>query len=212
MSKFDINQIKCLFNHRFGVIALLASFIMMMPGFAKAEEHEEEGLDVKEIIFEHLGDGYGWEVPFSHTRRIPLPVIVRSQDGNWFTFSSADLTELVVEKNAKTGKTHEVRRPVIKTIERNGKTYQFILAEEGDHKDKVVEIFPMSNDEISELNSEFGVNKNAVDQDGDAAPEVADYVLYDGKYYKQSRPFDISITKNVAALFITVLIVIAMVF
>ena len=30
----------------------------------------------KDIIFEHLGDGYGWEVPFDHHHRIPLPVIL----------------------------------------------------------------------------------------------------------------------------------------
>ena len=33
-------------------------------------------LNPKETIFEHLGDAYGWEVPFNHSVRIPLPIIV----------------------------------------------------------------------------------------------------------------------------------------
>jgi F-type H+-transporting ATPase subunit a len=51
----------------------------------------ENTLDPKEIIFEHLGDGYGWEVPFNHHHRIPLPVIVLGQDG-LHIFSSARVT------------------------------------------------------------------------------------------------------------------------
>ena len=36
---------------------------------ATEEATEKETPDLKEIIFEHLGDGYGWEVPFSHHKR-----------------------------------------------------------------------------------------------------------------------------------------------
>ena len=50
---------------------------------------EEKKIDPKEIIFEHLGDGYGWEVPFCHDVRIPLPVIVRDYQGDWHCFSSS---------------------------------------------------------------------------------------------------------------------------
>ena len=60
---------------------------------AQAEEaesrSEEKKIDPKEIIFEHLGDGYGWEVPFCHDVRIPLPVIVRDYQGDWHCFSSS---------------------------------------------------------------------------------------------------------------------------
>lgn len=49
-------------------------------------------LNLKEIIFEHLGDAYGWEVPFSHEHRIPLPVIVADNAGGWHIFSSARVT------------------------------------------------------------------------------------------------------------------------
>lgn len=50
---------------------------------------EEEAFNPKEAIFEHLLDAYGWELPFSHTHRIPLPVIVRDYKGDWSLFSSS---------------------------------------------------------------------------------------------------------------------------
>ena len=211
-SKFKIFDFSSRGMRKFPVAALLV-FSMLLPFAAKAEDKEEQAeLDVKEIIFEHLGDGYGWEVPFSHTKRIPLPVIVRAQDGKWFTFSSADLTELVEETDHKTGKTHEARHPRIKTVEKDGKTYYFILAEEGAHKDKVVQVFPLSEAEQKELKSKFSALEDGTAQDDLAAPEVDNYVLYDGDYYRQYRPWDISITKNVAAIFIALIIVLAMVF
>ena len=110
------------------------------------EETHEEKLDLKETIFEHLGDGYGWEVPFNHHKRIPLPVIVWGRDG-LHVFSSARVTagQPYTDGNAT-----------------------FRIATEGDYKGKVVEI----------------VN---------------------GKEYK---PWDLSITKNVCAIFIACIIVI----
>ena len=59
---------------------------------ARASEGESDGsVDAKGIIFDHLGDRYGWEVPFNHHASIPLPIIVRSQSGEWHIFSSARL-------------------------------------------------------------------------------------------------------------------------
>lgn len=106
---------------------------------------EEEKPNLKEVIFEHLGDGYGWEVPFNHHKRIPLPVIVWGKDG-LHVFSSSRVT--------------------------HGQTYTdgnatFRIATEGDYKGKIVEIV-------------------------------------DGKEYK---PWDVSITKNVCAIFIAMIIV-----
>ncbi len=116
---------------------------------AASADHEggSQEIDPQEIIFEHLGDGYGWEVPFNHHKRIPLPVILFGSDG-FHIFSSAHIQD--------------------------GKPYKdgnltFQLAPDGDFKGKVIEIAP------------------------------------DGKI---SRPFDISITKNVLALFISVILVI----
>ena len=60
----------------------------------KAEENHDEGeFNVKEVIFEHLTDNYSWELPFSHTQRLYLPVIVRDTKGEWHIFSSKHLTE-----------------------------------------------------------------------------------------------------------------------
>lgn len=109
-------------------------------------EKEESAINPKEIIFEHLGDGYGWEVPFNHHIRIPLPVIVWGTDG-LHIFSSSRLThgEQYVDGNA---------------------TFK-IAGHESKYKGKVVEIV-------------------------------------DGK---EIKPWDFSITKNVCALFITIILV-----
>ena len=112
---------------------------------ATEEATEKETPDLKEIIFEHLGDGYGWEVPFNHHKRMPLPVIVWGKDG-LHVFSSSRVTggEPYRDGNAT-----------------------FMIAKEGDYKGKIVEIV-------------------------------------DGKEYK---PWDLSITKNVCAIFIACIIV-----
>lgn len=83
-----------------------------------AEETDEHKFDIKETIFEHLGDGYGWEVPFNHHKRIPLPVIVWGKDG-LHIFSSSRVThgEEYVDGDAT-----------------------FKIATEGDYKGKLVEI------------------------------------------------------------------------
>lgn len=123
---------------------------LVTPGEAevKAVEAEQKAeFDAKETIFEHLGDGYGWEVPFNHHKRMPLPVIVWGK-GGFHIFSSARVEH---------GKEYTV----------DGVTYR-IAGKDSPYKGKVVEII-------------------------------------DGKEYK---PYDISITKNVLALFITMLLVI----
>ncbi len=163
-------------SKRISTLALLLALVAAFPFAMSASGHDDGGeLDVKEIIFEHLGDGYGWEVPFAHVYRIPLPVIVKSEDGKWFCFSSDDLTEIEVTENKETGKVTKHLVPVVKIIKKDGKEYRFTLAKEGDHKDKVVELIP------------------------------------DGNGYREYRPLDISITKNVAALFIATILVTAMV-
>ncbi len=178
---------------------------------ARAEESDKEKqLDVKELIFEHLGDGYGWEVPFSHAYRIPLPVIVRAEDGSWHCFSSAGLTRVEKHHDAN-GKTTAHAEAVIKTIDNDGKQYQFLIAHTSKHKDKVVQIFPLTPHDEKDLEAKLG--SIAADQkSGIAAPVVDGYVYYDGKYWREYRPLDLSITKNVCALFITVILVLLMVF
>lgn len=109
-----------------------------------SSEGGEEDLAIKEIIFHHLGDGYGWEVPFSHHHRIPLPIIVKDCNGEWHCFSSARVL--------------------------HGETYEgfYIAGHDSEYSGKVV-------------------SKDA-----------------SGKEY---RPTDFSITKNVLALFISMIVV-----
>ena len=75
-------------------ILILMMFVIaaVMPVRISASASGDEGkVNPKEIIFEHLGDGYGWEVPFNHHKRIPLPVIVWGSDG-LHVFSSSRVT------------------------------------------------------------------------------------------------------------------------
>lgn len=129
-------------------VFLLGAFSLFAAsdGTAAPDSSAHEKLNPKEIIFEHLGDAYGWEVPFDHHHRIPLPIIVYGTNG-FHCFSSAHITGGDVYDD-------------------NGTL--FCLAPYGSpHEGKVVE-------------------------------------LVDGK---EIRPVDISITKNVAALFVSVLLV-----
>lgn len=171
-----------------------------------AQAPEEEKLDVKEVIFHHLGDGYGWEVPFSHVYRIPLPVIVKAEDGKWFCFSSAKLTEVTVTEDLATGHKTKSLEPVIHEVERDGKTYRFYLAHVSEHKNKVVEIFPLTETQQAEAHKQ--ASEIYKEKGGDANHVVVPgYVLIGHDYYREYRTFDISITKNVLALFIAALLV-----
>lgn len=208
MSKFDIVPVGV---HRGSRFCLLTAFVVVLAMLLPLSVHaagggeEEATLDVKGIMFEHLGDAYGWEVPFSHTDRIPLPVIVRADDHSWHCFSSADLTETVEYDG------HRALEPVVKQIGKDGKNYCFLIAHVSTHKDKVVQIFPLSEVEQVELESKLAeVSKS--DSGQLAAPVIDGYVYYDGQYYREYRPLDLSITKNVAALFIVLLLVMLMVF
>lgn len=131
---------------------ILAAIFALMPVQLRAVGHEggeQGGIDPKEIIFEHLGDGYGWEVPFDHHHRIPLPCIVWGSDG-LHVFSSARITG---------GEPY-----------RDGNVTFVLAGKDSKYEGKIVEIAP------------------------------------DGA---ESRPFDLSITKNVCALFISVILVVA---
>jgi F-type H+-transporting ATPase subunit a len=123
--------------------------------FAADDSGEESKVNPKEIIFEHLGDAYGWEVPFTHDVRIPLPVIVRDYEGKWHCFSSARI--------------------------QHGESYDGFCLGSKDSKwhNKVIGFRPVTED---------------------------------GKTIMQEyRPLDLSITKNVLAVFITVILVMWMI-
>ncbi len=138
---------------RFFLILSLILAAAVAPAQASASEHGDsaKAINPKEIIFEHLGDGYGWEVPFSHTKRIPLPCIVFAKDGSLHCFMSSDVQH---------GEVYTAKDGARFTISGYGMP----------HQGKIVQILP------------------------------------DGEYY---RPWDISITKNVAALLVSVIVVAA---
>ncbi len=131
-------------------VRVIMAIAMALPVVAAASTNTENSgaaINPKEIIFEHLGDGYGWEVPFNHHMRMPLPVIVWGKDGlHCFMSSKIDHGQTYTDGSA---------------------TFK-IAGKDSPYKGKIVEII-------------------------------------DGKEYK---PWDFSITKNVCALFITVILVI----
>lgn len=132
-----------------GLLILTMIFtVVLAPVKTFASDHgdSEGNVDPKEIIFHHLGDAYGWEVPFNHHLRIPLPIILIGNDGlHCFLSSKIEHGQIYSDGDA-----------------------QFKIAEENSpYKGKVVQIMP------------------------------------DGSEYK---PWDISITKNVCAVFITAIL------
>ena len=100
------------------IIGILIGALIAL-GYYSAAHHRAQGesheLNPKETIFEHLGDAYGWEVPFNHSARIPLPIIVKGQDG-WHCFMSSRVTD---------GQTYEGYR-ISQSEEHHGKVVQVL--------------------------------------------------------------------------------------
>ena len=100
------------------IIGILIGALIAL-GYYSAAHHRAQGesheLNPKETIFEHLGDAYGWEVPFNHNARIPLPIIVKGQDG-WHCFMSSRVTD---------GHTYEGYR-ISQSEEHHGKVVQVL--------------------------------------------------------------------------------------
>ena len=69
-----------------------ASYAADAPG---AQPEEKETVDVKGILFGHVGDTYGWHITsWGDTHlTIPLPIIVRSETTGWHAFLSSRLEE-----------------------------------------------------------------------------------------------------------------------
>ncbi len=127
------------------ILTMIVALVMPVQAIASGHGEESGKLDPKAVLFDHLGDAYGWEVPFNHHVRIPLPIIVIASDG-LHVFSSSRIAhgETYVDGNAT-----------------------FVVPESGDNAGRVVEI--VNNAEV--------------------------------------KPIDLSITKNVMAILITVVLV-----
>ena len=57
---------------------------------AAAQGGSGETVDVKGIVFGHIGDSYEWHITSWNGRElsVPLPVILRSETGRWDVFMS----------------------------------------------------------------------------------------------------------------------------
>ena len=108
------------------IVLAIMSLALPMRVAAAAEEapldslvEKDAKIDAQGIIFDHLGDRYGWEVPFNHHKSIPLPVIVWGSDGLHVFLSS----------RIEHGKVY-----------RDGNTEFKVAGADSPHKGKVVEI------------------------------------------------------------------------
>ncbi|MCH5233435.1 MAG: F0F1 ATP synthase subunit A [Muribaculaceae bacterium] len=126
-------------------------------------------------------------------------------------FSSGRLIKYVENLDTVTGKVIMEAEPEIVTIQKNGKEYQWLLAHVSKHKNKVVQIFPVSDAEQAELKLQASHDPEFTGDMNSADVVIDGYVGYEGKYYKEYKPHDVSITKNVLALLIAAIIVTAMV-
>ena len=75
------------------IIIILSLLVFPATAFAAGQD-EEEPLDVKTMLFEHIGDSYQWHITRIGDKDIsvPLPVIVKSSTG-WHCFLSSRLEE-----------------------------------------------------------------------------------------------------------------------
>ena len=122
-------------------IVALVILALMAWGYAESAAHHGHGdakVNPKETIFEHLGDTYGWEVPFSHTKKISLPIIAFAKGGGLHCFMSSRVT--------------------------GGDTWQdgdasFKIPHEGDYKGKLVQVL----DDGTEYRPwDFSITKNVL--------------------------------------------------
>ena len=102
-----------------------------LDSLTQREEQEVKSFDPKKLIFEHLGDEYGWTIVGKIA--LPLPVIVRDNQGMWHLFSSSRLAN----KNVYEG---------------------FYIAHEGKYEGKIVATDSMGNEYRP---YDFSITKNA---------------------------------------------------
>ncbi len=91
--RIDMNRLK---YTRCRLLLMLLAVAWMIPLPVQANESQEvaeEKVDVKEIVFGHIGDAYEWHITTwgEHHVTIPLPVIVYSQATGWHAFLSSKL-------------------------------------------------------------------------------------------------------------------------
>lgn len=95
---------------------LLGGFALQAGEHGAAQGQQEDEVDVKGIVFGHIGDSYEWHITdIGHTHvTIPLPVIIYSRVSGWHVFMSSKISH---------GHIHD----------------GFYVAESGSHEGKIVE-------------------------------------------------------------------------
>lgn len=103
----------------FGILLVILCFLGVAAFTSHSESEAKEELNIKEMIFGHIGDAYNWHITTIGEKHIsiPLPCIVKGQNG-WNFFCSSKLG-------------HEGHY-----VEYNGYT----IAEEGDNAGKIIEV------------------------------------------------------------------------
>lgn len=79
-----------------GIFLVLVSVCMPAPVWAQEPtDQQADQVDVKSVVFGHIGDSYEWHITdIGQTAiRIPLPVIVYSSQSGWHTFLSSRIEE-----------------------------------------------------------------------------------------------------------------------
>lgn len=128
------------------ITAIVALVILglMAWGYAQSAHHSQHGhqskVNPKETIFEHLGDAYGWEVPFSHSARIPLPIIAFDKEGGLHCFMSSKVTG---------GDTYQA----------GNATFKISTNEDGGYKGKLVQVM---SDGSEYRPWDFSITKNVL--------------------------------------------------
>jgi len=91
-------------------LMLFVSFIAAFASIAPKSEEAKKPFDAREFIFGHVSDSYSWHITsIGHKHiNIPLPIIVKSQNGSWHVFMSSKLNEGAEHKGFILGENGKV--------------------------------------------------------------------------------------------------------
>lgn len=149
------------------VLLFISMFWAATPSYAAAAHDESlDGhldLNVKELILDHLADAYEWHITTVGDNHIsiPLPVIVKSENGGWHLFSSSKFHHGAEEYEG------------------------FYIAKDGDYKGKIVE----KNSIGEEVRPwDFSITKNAFALMISSVLLVVIILSVAGWYKKHSKP------------------------
>ena len=81
------------------IVSFVVLFCFVAVGTVRADDvnvtQQQENVDVKGIVFGHIGDSYEWHITtWGNTKiTIPLPIIVRSSETGWHAFLSSKIED-----------------------------------------------------------------------------------------------------------------------